>query len=43
MRALTATHSIEGRQLNAPAELQKKRAVLDQVHGSSQSGLHLAQ
>lgn len=40
MRALTGTHSTEVRQLNAPAELQKKRAILGQVHGSSQNGLH---
>lgn len=42
-RALIATHSTEVRQLNAPAELQKKRAILGQVHGSPQNGLGLAQ
>lgn len=42
VRALTATRSTEVRQLNAPAELQKKRAILSQAHGSSQNGLHPA-
>lgn len=43
VRALTATHSTEVGHLITPAEFQKKRDILGQLHGPSQDCLHLAQ